>query len=363
MNILDKYIFFKYTKTFLFVVLIFTMIATIIDFSEKVENFVEEDCTVYEIIFDYYMGFIPYINSLLLPLYALIAVIFFTSRLANNSEIISILNAGVSFWRLLAPYMAAASVIVFFHLFANHFLVPWGNKSRLDFEHTYIWKNSDKGKTNKIHMFVEENKKIFIRYYNKKQKVGHDFRITTYTPDGKLKQYLEAKECRWQEDTQKWRLKNYSTRSFDGMRETFTAQNKKETIDTTLNLMPQDFVRFLNQKEMLDSPQLLSFIDAERDRGLSNTKLFEVEFFRRTSEPITIFIVTLIGVAIAARKVRGGIGLHLAIGIGLGAIFIFLSKFSVTFATNSNFPTLLGVWIPNIIFGAIGIILAKRAQK
>jgi lipopolysaccharide export system permease protein len=212
-------------------------------------------------------------------------------------------------------------------------------------------------------MFLEENTKIFIRYYNKKQKVGHDFRITTYTPDGKLQKYLEAKECRWQEDTGKWRLKNYSTRSFNGMKETFTNQDKRETIDTLLNLMPADFVRFLNQKEMLDSPQLLSFIKAEKDRGLSNTKLFEVEFYRRTSEPVTIFIVTLIGVAIAARKVRGGIGIHLAIGIGLGAIFIFLSKFSVTFATNSNFPPLLGVWIPNIIFGLLGFLLASRAQK
>ena len=339
------------------------MIAVIIDCSEKIENFIEEPCTAGEIIFNYYAGFIPYINSLLLPLYALVAVIFFTSRLANNSEIISIFNAGASFKRLMVPYMAAASVIVLFHLTANHFLVPWGNKSRLDFEHAYIWKNSDKGKTNKIHMFLQDDKKIYIRYFNKKQKVGHDFRIESYNAEGKLASYLEAKECRWQEDSKKWRLENYTVRSFNGLKETILIEDKKKTIDTLLNLIPEDFVRFQNQKEMLASPQLLAFINAERNRGLSNTKLFEVEFHRRTSEPVTIFIVTLIGVAIAARKVRGGVGLHLAIGIGLGAIYIFLAKFSVAFATNSNFPTLVGVWIPNIVFGAISLLLVSKAQQ
>jgi len=362
MKKLDKYIFKKYITTFLFVVLIFTMIAVIIDFSEKVENFVEEDCTISEITIDYYLGFIPYINSLLLPLYALISVIFFTSRMANNSEIISILNAGVSFNRLLVPYMSAALLIVCFHLVANHFIVPIGNKSRLDFEHTYIWKHSDKGKTNKVHMFLGDNKKVFIRYFNKKEKVGHDFRIESFSPEGKLISYLEAKECRWQNDKENWRLKNYQIRSFNGMRETFL-HNRNETIDTTLNLIPEDFVRFTNQKEMMDSPALLKFIEAEKNRGLSNTKLFEIEYHRRTSDPITIFILTLIGVAVAARKVRGGMGMHLAIGIAVGAIYIFLSKFSVTFASNSNFPTILGVWIPNIIFGTIGLFLAARAQK
>ena len=362
MKKLDKYIFNKYITTFLFVVLIFTLIAVVIDFSEKVENFVEEDCTIGEIIVDYYLGFIPYINSLLLPLYALIAVIFFTSRLANNSEIISILNAGVSFNRLLRPYMIAALLIAGFHFIANHFIVPRGNKSRLDFEHKYIWKHSDRGKNNKVHMFLEDDKKIYIRYFNKKEKVAHDFRIENFSPEGKLLSYLEAKECRWEKDLKKWRLKNYKIRSFDEMNETFYT-DKNTPIDTVLNLIPEDFVRFTNQKEMLVSPELTKFIEAEKDRGLSNTKLFEIEFHRRTSEPVTILILTLIGVAVAARKVRGGMGLHLAIGIGVGAIFIFLSKFSVTFAANSNFPTILGVWIPNIIFGTIGLFLAANAQK
>jgi len=146
------------------------------------------------------------------------------------------------------------------------------------------------------------------------------------------------------------------------MKESFRYE-KNKTIDTTLNLIPEDFVRFTKQKEMLDSPALLKFIEAEKNRGLSNTNFFEIEFHRRTSDAITIFILTLIGVAVASRKVRGGMGIHLAIGIAVGAIFIFLSKFSVTFAANSNFPTILGVWIPNLIFGAIGLFLAAKAQK
>jgi len=202
MKKLDKYIFNKYITTFLFVVLIFTMIAVVIDASEKMEKFVEEDCTLGEIGV-YYIGFIPHINSLLLPLYSLISVVFFTSRLANNSEIISVLNAGVSFNRLLMPYMAAALLIVSFHLVANHFFVPKANTWRLDFEYKYIKKNSDRGKTNRVHMFLADNKKVYIRYFNKKEKVGHDFRIENFSPEGKLLSYLDAKECRWQEETEK----------------------------------------------------------------------------------------------------------------------------------------------------------------
>lgn len=362
MKKIDKYIFMKYITTFLFVVLILTMIASIIDFSEKVENFIEEDCTINEIIFDYYFGFWPYINSLLLPLYALISVIFFTSRLAFNSEIISILNAGVSFYRLLMPYLAAACLIAAVHLIGNHFIVPQGNKSRLDFEHKYVWKNNDKGKTKNVHMFLNERQKVYIRYYSKKDSTAHDFTIERFDENLHLESYLHADKARWVDSTKKWRLKNYERRFFSGNREKFSV-NKKGSIDTLLNLVPEDFVRFLNQKEMLASPELKRFIKAEQHRGVSNTRIYEIELYRRTSEPITIIILTIIGVAIAARKVRGGIGLHLAIGIGLGAIFIFLSKFSVTFAASNNIPSLLGVWIPNIVFSMVAVYLVSKAQK
>lgn len=358
---LDKYIIKKYLKTFFFTVLIFTLIAVIIDFSERVEDFINEPCTLTEIIFHYYVNFILYINSLLWPLFALIAVIFFTSRMAYDSEIISILNAGVSFRRLLVPYYFAAGTIALLHLLGNHFFVPLGNKVRLDFEHQYIWQNNDKGKTNDVHMFIGPDTKAYIRFYKKRDSIARNIRIERFDGD-ELVYLLKAESAHWMGPPNNWSLKNYEIRTFNGMQETIR-RGKGQTLDTTLNFYPDDFVRYLHHKEMMSSPKLLQFIEMEKSRGVGNTKQYAIEFQRRTADPFTILILTLIGTSVAARKVRGGMGLHLAIGMGLGALFIFLSRFSVTFATNDDLPPFLGVWIPNILFSAVALILMFKAQK
>ncbi len=358
---LDKYILRKFLMTFLFTVLIFTLIAVVIDISDKISEFFEEDVTFYEIIVDYYINWIPYIITQLIPLYVLIAVIFFTSRMAYDSEIISVLNAGVSFGRMMRPYLVGSILIAGFHLFANHFLVPKGNKTRLDFEHTYIWKKSDKAKTNDIHMFIGPDEKIFIRRYRKKDVEAVDFRIEYFKND-ELVKLLKAKKAKWLSPPNFWQLDKYEIRTFDGLKESILVEHG-EKLDTTINMYPEDFVRYLNQKEMMTSPELQEFIDLERARGLGNTKVFEIEIHKRTAEPIASIILTLIGMAVAARKVRGGMGLHLAIGMALGALFIFLSKFSKTFSTNQDLPAVLGVWIPNIIFLVVAFFLISKAQK
>ena len=358
---LDKYIIKKYLTTFFFVVLIFSLISMIIDFSEKVDDFIEESCTLHEILFDYYINFILWINGLLFPLYALIAVIFFTSRMAYNSEIISIFNAGVSFKRFLYPYMMAALIIASMHIIANHFLIPVGNKKRLDFEHTYVWKYNDKGKTSDVHMFIGPDTKAYIRFYKKTDSLARNLRIERFEDD-KLVYLLQAESAKWIGRPNKWRLRNYEVRSFNGLDETILIKDKA-TLDTTLNFYPEDFVRFLNQKEMLASGKLIDFIAQEKARGVGNIKTYEIELHRRTADPFTIFILTLIGTAVAARKVRGGMGLHLALGIGIGALFIFLSRFSTTVATNDNLSAFVGVWIPNIIFSFVALLLVMKAQK
>lgn len=358
---IDKYIIGKYFSTFLFTLLLFTLIATIIDFSDKVEDFIEEDITIYEIFFDYELNFMLMIDGLLMPLYALIAVIFFTSRMATNSEIISILNAGVSFWRLLRPYLIAAITITIVHLIGNHIVIPKANKKRLDFEHTYIWKHNNRGQTNNVHLFLGPETKVFIKYYRRRDTTASNFQLETIK-DNKLTQLLKADEAIWQSDTKKWRLKNYEIHTFDGMKESLLI-GAGEHLDTTINLLPDDFIRYLNQKEMLATPEMTKFVRRERSRGVGNTKIYEIEIQRRTAEPFTILILTIIGVAVAARKVRGGMGIHLAFGVAIGGLFIFLSKFSITFATNDNLPPALGVWIPNIIFSFVALILALRAQK
>lgn len=358
---LDRYIMKKYLTTFFFVVLIFSMIAMVIDFSDKVDEFISKPVTSWEILTDYYLNFIPYINGLLWPLYAMISVIFFTSRLASNSEIISVFGAGVSFRRLMVPYLAAAAIISGIHLIANHYIIPKGNKERLNFEYTYIWEGHDKSKSSNIHMFLSPETKIYVRYYSRKDTVARDFRMETY--EGlELRHLLKAKRAEWRGDSIGWQLTDYEKRSFNGLNETLKV-GRGEKIDTLIHLYPADFVRFASQREMMTTPELQEFIAIEKARGLGNTKLYEIEIHRRTAEPFTIIILTLIGLAIASRKVRGGMGLHLAIGIALGAIFIFMSKFSITFATNKSLSAWLGVWIPNLFFSVITIYLIARAQK
>lgn len=358
---IDQYIIRKFLSTFFFTVLIFTMISVIIDFSEKIEKFIESDITRYEIFVLYYPGFIMFIAGLLWPLYTLIAVIFFTSRLAYNSEVISIFNAGVSFRRFMRPYMIAASFIAVLHLIGNHFFIPLGNKNRLDVEHAYIWTNNDKGKTQNVHMFVSPDTKVYINYYRKRDSTARKFRLERFE-DGRLVALLKANTAEWVGPPNKWRLRNYEARTFNGMDEALIL-GRGESIDTTINLTPADFVDYKEQHMMMNSRQLLAYIENQQSRGVGNTKKYEIEFHRRTAEPFTIFILTVIGMAIAARKVRGGVGLHLAMGVGIGALFIFFSRFAVVFAAGQVIPVIVGIWLPNALFSIVAIYLIKNAQK
>ncbi len=209
--------------------------------------------------------------------------------------------------------------------------------------------------------FIEPQTVAYIKYYRKQDSTARDIQIKKFD-DNDLQFMLKARTAKWIGPPNNWRLKNYEIRTFDGLDETLFI-DKKNHLDTTLNFTPEDFVEFVNQKEMMTTSELLDFIGNQKKRGAGNTKTYEVQLHKRTSEPISIIILTIIGMAISARKVRGGIGLHLAMGVALGATYIFLSKFSNTFATNESLPAFLGVWIPNIIFGGIAFYLVKNAQK
>jgi len=360
LKILDRYIIKKFLSTFFFTVLIFTMISVVIDFSEKVEKFIESEITKWEIYVEYYPGFIMFIDGLLWPLYTLISVIFFTSRMAYDSEIISIFNAGVSFKRLMRPYLIAATLIAGLHLIGNHYFIPLGNKARLDVEHAYIWTNNDRGKTQDVHMFVSPDTKVYINYYRKRDSTARKFRMEQFE-DGKLVYLLKANTAEWIGPPNRWKLRNYEIRTFDGMEEQLILGRGKD-IDTTINLRPSDFVDYKEQHMMLTSAQIKDYIKSQKKRGVGNTKKYEIEYHRRTAEPFTIFILTIIGMTIAARKVRGGIGLHLAIGVGIGAMFIFFSRFAVVFAAGQAIPVALGIWLPNVLFGLVAIYLVRNAQ-
>jgi lipopolysaccharide export system permease protein len=361
LKILDKYIIKKYLSTFFFVMLLFTMIATAIDFSDKIQDYIDEPCTKKEIIFDYTINFILFINGMLMPIYVLIGVIFFTARMAENAEMISILNAGVPFRRILRPYLIAGSVVTILYLLGTHYFVPNGNKHKLDFERKYIHKRSDKGKKDNVHLFIGKDSKAYIRYYSPSDSMIRDLRIEKIE-QGEVKGILEASSAQWHGNTQKWTLNTYEIRTFDGLKETLV-KNYITALDTALNLHPRDFVFYENEKDRMTTPELLQSINQERLRGAFNPKNFEIEFHRRTAEPFMVLILTVLGLSIAGRKVRGGMGLHLAIGIGLGAVYIFISRFSATFANSNDLPAYVGVWIPNILYGIIAAYAVSKAQK
>jgi lipopolysaccharide export system permease protein len=358
-KILDKYIIGNYLTTFFFSLLICTLIAVSIDFSDKVQSFIEKPCTKLEIM-SYYLGFMLHMSGLLMPLYTLIAVVFFTSRMATNAEILSILNAGVSFWRLMRPYMAAASVVFLLHLCFNHYAIPIMNKVRLGFERKYVWLDQEKSRTSNVHFMLAPGTKAFIRGYNKGSKTASGLKLEKFT-GSKIESILEAENATFKDSTQSWVLTNYTIRKFDGLRETILKPTG--TLDTAINLSPSDFTFFNNKNEELTTPELNQTIKRDLDRGLAGAKTYELERQRRTAEPFTNFILTIIGLSVAGRKVRGGMGLHLAIAIGIGALYILLSKFAVSFAASGSVPVVVGMWIPNMIFMSVAVFLMFRAQK
>ncbi len=361
MKILDWYIVKKYLSTFFFTILLITMIAITIDYFERVDKFMNSSLTAKEIITDYYFHFIPWINGLLWPLFALLAVIFFTSRLAKNSEIISILSAKVSYARLIRPYMIGAGILATLLWLGNNYVIPRSNRLKNEFESQYIRASSKQTLDHNIHFWLSPNEKVYIRSFSSSDTVGRTFRLERFADD-KLVYVLKANKIKFKKPPDVWRLESYERRTFTDNSESLTRYDDA-FLDTTFNFIPEDFTRYTKQMEMMNTSDLRAFLKYEKDKGLDSGKKYEIELYRRTADPCTIFILTLIGVAVASRKVRGGMGFHLAAGIVIGAIFVILSKFSTTFSTNMSLPPLIGVWIPNIIFSVIAAYLVKTAQK
>lgn len=326
-----------------------------------VQRFIDNEVPWSSVLLDYYIWYIPFINSQLVPLYALISVIFFTSRLADNSEILSMLNAGMSLGRIARPYMIGAMLVAGMSLFLNHVFVPYGNSQRLAFERNDLGREKDLGRHSEVHMFITPTSKVYVRHYAKKDSTARDVRLETFEGP-QLTSILTAARMEWNGKDSTWKLFNRTYRSFDGLEERF-AQERRKSLDTTLALVPSDFVAYKYEKDQLSTFGLMQHIKKERSRGIGNTNKFEIELSKRTAEPLSVFILTLIGLAIAGRKSRGGMGINLVSGIVLGLAFVFLSRFSHTLANSSAIPTWFGVWIPNMLFSVIALWLLSRAQK
>jgi len=362
-NILDRYIIGKYLKTFFFSAFLITLIAAVIDLAENIHRFFKVELSFSEVVIGYYLNFIPWINGLLWPLFALISVIFFTSRMASDSEIISVLNAGVSYKRLLVPYMISAGIIASLLWVGINFVIPNSTQAKTQFENDNKIKTREQTRSTDTHFFIGPSSKIYVRYYRKRDTSIQTFRLEDFTEEGRLKKLIKADKVKFKEAPQTWTIKDYTIRNFNPDGTEFLSVNQGESLDTVLNFQPRDFILNTKQVEIMTSADLREYIRREEERGIDNTKKYYIELHRRTADPFTIFILTLIGAAISSRKVRGGTGMHLAIGVVIGSAFVLLSKFTVTFAHTLSLSAGLGVWLPNIVFGMVALYLIYKAQK
>ena len=358
MQKIDWYIIKKFLGTFFFSISLILIIVVVFDISEKVDDFIESDAPLGIILFEYYLNFIPYFGNLFSPLFTFIAVIFFTSKMASNSEIISILSSGVSFNRFLRPFMISAVFLCILSFILGNFIIPPSNQARLDFEYEYLkspYKNRDKD----IHMQIEPGTFIYIESYNIQKNIGYKFSIENFE-DNQLKKKLYSNYIQWDEKKEKWTIYKYIEREINGLYEEI---NKGEQKDTVLNLRPKDFNFRLSMVETMNYNELNAFIEKEKMKGSKNLVFHLIEKHKRIAFPFATIILTIVGVAMASRKVKGGVGLHLGLGLLISFSYILFMQISTTFATNGDLSPIIAVWIPNLMFAILALYLLKKAPK
>lgn len=359
-KIIDVYIIRKFLGTFFFSLVLILTIAVVFDFAEKIDNFMEREAPVRAIIFDYYFNFVPYFATLFAPLFVFISVIFFTSKMAVNTEIIAILNSGTSFRRMLLPYFISAFVIALLSFVLTNFVIPQANLKRMDFEDKYYRSASRKVPMMNIHRQVARNVLIFMESFNPISQTGRNFTIEKFSDSGMLESKLSAPVIRWDSTISKWSVMNYNVREIKDLEEIIS---KGDKIDTTLAITPKDFSRDPGFVGTMTYRELNDYIDLLRLQGSDELKLFLIEKHRRISNPFAVFILTLIGVSLSSKKVRGGIGMNIGIGLGLSFSYILFLQFASQFSLKGNLGPMLAMWIPNIIYAVIAFVLYRLAPK
>lgn len=358
---IDRYIIKKFLGTYFFSIALIMAIATIFDFNERIDKFTSSHATWHEIIFDYYLNFIPYLANLFSALFVFISVIFFTTKLADNSEIIAMRSTGMGFNRLLRPYMISAGVIAVLTFTLGAFVIPHGNVERLNFDQQYIHKKKITTAEN-VQLQVDTGVVAYIQHFDNDTKTGYNFSLDKFS-DKKLVSHLTASSIQYDTLAQKryrWKIRDYEVRELHGLREKIS--NGSE-LDSIIMMEPSDFMYSRNQQETLTSPELYEFIQKQKLRGAANLSMFEVEFHKRFAAPFAAFILTVIGVSLSCQKRKGGMGLSLGIGLALSFSYILFETVSSTFAVNAGWPPMLSAWIPNILFSIVAFVLYKRAPK
>lgn len=358
---LDTYIISKFIGTYFFSIFLIISISIVFDFNENLAKFTQYHAPWQAIVFDYYANFVPYFANLFSPLFCFIAVIFFTSKLAGNSEIIAIIAAGVSFKRLMRPYMIACVLISAMSFYLASYIIPKGNVVRQNFESMY--KNNKKNTSaDNVQLQVDKGVIAYIKHYDNIHKTGFGFCLDKFE-NKKLVSHMTASSIQY--DTlanakYHWKATNWKIREMKGMREYITSGN---ALDTLIQMEPIDLVFSKGQQETFTSPQLKEYINKQIDRGSKNIVQYEVEYHKRIASSFASFILTIIGVSLSSRKRKGGMGMYLGIGLALSFIYIMLQTISATFAINAGAPPALAAWMPNFIFGAVAYFCYKHAPK
>jgi len=358
---LDWYIIKKFLGTYLFSIILIISIAVVFDFNENMDKMMDHNAPWKAIIFDYYMNFIPYFANLFSQLFVFISVIFFTTKLAEHSEIIAMFSSGVSFKRILRPYMISAGIIALATYYMGAYVIPRSSTKRLEFTEKYIRRQQTNFASN-VQLEVGKGVIAYIENYQREEKTGMNFSLDKFEGK-KLVSHLTASSISYDSTYTKksrWTIHHYMIRQLVGMREKITHGETKTMI---INMQPTDILIVKGQEQELKTPELKRYIIRQKERGFANIQSFEIEYYRRYAIPFAAFILTLIGASLSSRKTKGGMGLSLGIGLALSFSYILFQSLSSSFAINGNFPPMIAVWIPNIIYAFIAFFVYKEGPK
>jgi len=356
---LDWYILQKFLTTFFFSLILFTIISTVIDMSEKTDDFAKANLDYPTVFREYYSGFIPFILAMLFPLFVFISVIFFTSKMANRSEFIAILASGVSLRRILRPYWVGGILLAAILYFVNQYFLPRANEIRTKFEVKYTQTTKMDVVSKSIYMRVDSFTYCGIRYYDTTAKGGGTFFLQTVR-DHKVVYNLRADNINWDTAKKLWKLTTVIERKVGDLKEEVTLHPE---MYRNFNFRPVDLQRDEYVKDRLTTPELNEMIRMEKLRGSETVRELTMEKAKRASTPVSVVILTLIGAIMACRRIRGGSGAHLALGIVLCAVFILTDRFSTIFSTKGNLDPYVAAWLPNVVFSAVTLWLYKKAPK
>jgi len=360
-KILDWYIIKKFIGTYIYAIVLIISISIVFDVNENLAKFTQYHAPLKAIVFDYYANFVPYFANLFSPLFVFIAVIFFTSKLAGNSEIISMLAAGVSFKRLMRPYMISCVLISALSYYLSAYVIPHGTVVRQNFETVYKNKRKNTAAEN-VQLQVDKGVIAYIQHYDNTRKRGYGFLLDKFE-NKKLVSHMTAGEIQYDtisDSKYHWTVTNWKIRQLKGLKEHIESGAKKDTI---IAMEPTDLVYSKGQQETFTSPELKEYISKQIDRGSSNVVQYQVEYHKRIASSFASFILTIIGLSLSSRKRKGGMGLYLGIGLTLSFTYIMLQTISATFAVKANFPPMLAAWTPNIIFAVVAYFCYRHAPN